>query len=290
MFAAPSIATAAGSLVSSLLSLLHIGHQVDLGAWHFEPTVIAGTFIALAFYAYSVMTLKGAFQGWRAASFTAGVAVMFVALVSPLDAASDRLLSMHMVQHVAVTTVGPPLIILGFSPALLAPILRPGLIGRLAPRLTHPVLTGTLFIVNMWFWHVPPVYGLALDNLAVHITMHIAFITTGLLFWWPVVQPTPATGTHGEGARLLYLFATGMPMGLLSLLFFASSGVIYEHYETVDRLWGISATDDQQIAGLVMGALGEAASFAAITILFFRLLDREEAEVSASVPHRTDAA
>ncbi len=142
----------------------------------------------------------------------------------------------------------------------------------------------------MWFWHVPPIYGAALDHLVVHITMHVAFITTGLLFWWPVIQPTPATGAHGEGGRILYLFATGMPMGLLSLLFFASSDVIYEHYETADRLWGLSATNDQQIAGLVMGALGEAASFAAITILFFRFLDRDEQAVAGSVRGRTDAA
>ena len=270
--------------------LLHAGHDVDFAAWHFEPTVVAGAFIALTLYAYGVTKLKGAFSGWRAASFTAGVAVIFLALVSPLDGASDRLLSIHMLQHVAVTTVGAPLLLLGLSPALLEPVLRSGLIRRAARNLTHPVFAGTLFIINMWFWHVPPVYDAALDNLAVHITMHLAFIVTGILFWWPVVQPTPATGRHGEGARLLYLFATGMPMGLLSLLFFASSGVIYDHYETVDRLWGLSARDDQQIAGLVMGALGEAAGFAAITILFFRFLDHEEQEVTAAVPHRTDAA
>jgi cytochrome c oxidase assembly factor CtaG len=81
-----------------------------------------------------------------------------------------------------------------------------------------------------------------------------------------------------------------MPMALLALLFFASSGVIYDHYETADRLWGLSARDDQQIAGLVMGALGEAASFAAVTLLFFRFLDAEEAAPAAAVPPRTDAA
>jgi putative membrane protein len=268
--------------------LLHLGHAI--GAWSLEPTIIAATFIALSFYAYGVWTLKDAFQGRRAAAFTAGVAVMFLALVSPLDAAAGRLLSMHMLQHVAVTTIGPPLLLLGLSPALLQPLLRPGFVNRAARLLTHPVFTGTLFVVNMWFWHVPPVYGVALDHLPVHIVMHLAFIGSGILFWWPVVQPTPLTGRYGDGARLLYLFATGMPMALLALLFFASSGVIYDHYETADRLWGLSARDDQQIAGLVMGALGEAASFAAVTLLFFRFLDAEEAAPAAAVPPRTDAA
>ncbi|HEU0074689.1 MAG TPA: cytochrome c oxidase assembly protein [Dehalococcoidia bacterium] len=269
--------------------LLHLGHQI--GTWSLEPSVVTGAFIALAFYAYGVLTLKDAFNGWRAASFTAGVAAMFLALVSPLDSGADRLLSLHMLQHVAITTVGPPLLLLGLTPALIDPVLRLRLINRVARTVTHPLFAGTLFIVNMWFWHVPPVYGAALDHLAIHITMHLAFIATGILFWWPVIQPTPATGRHGDGARLLYLFATGMPMGLLALLFFASSGVIYDHYATVDRLWGVSATDDQQIAGLVMGALGEAASFAAITILFFRFLDHEDAVVAGPgpVPGRTDA-
>jgi putative membrane protein len=269
------------------LALLHIGHAV--GSWTLEPSVIAGTFIALSFYAYGVLTLKNAFVGWRAAAYTAGVTIMFLALASPLDSGADRLLSLHMLQHVLLSTVGPSLLLLGLTPALVNPILRPGIVTQVAQRLTHPVFAGTLFIVNMWFWHVPPVYGAALDHLPIHIMMHVAFMGTGILFWWPVIQPTPVTGRHGDGARLLYLFATGMPMGLLALLFFASGGVIYHFYDTPDRMWGVSATDDQQIAGLIMGALGEAASFAAITILFFRFLDQEESPVAA-VPNRIDAA
>ena len=273
-----------------MLPLLHTFHNVDLGAWHFEPTVIAGTFIVVSFYFYGALTLKGCLVPWRAAVFLLGVTLMFLSLVSPLDAAADRLLSMHMLQHVFLTTVGPPLVLLGLPPGLLSPVFQNERVLKAAKLLFNPVATATLFIVNMWFWHVPPVYGAALDHLSIHIVMHLAFIGTGILFWWPVVQPTPATGRHGEGSRLLYLFATGMPMGLLALLFFASSGVIYEHYATADRLWGLSARDDQQIAGLVMGALGEAASFAAITILFFRFLDHEEQASAAAAPPRIDAA
>jgi putative membrane protein len=273
-----------------VLPLLHLGHAV--GSWSLEPSVIAGTFIALSFYTYGVINLPGAFRPWHAASFAAGVTIMFLALTSPLDSAADRLLSMHMLQHVALTTIGPPLLLLGLTPALIDPFLQPALINRIARKLLHPVMVGTLFVVNMWFWHVPPIYGAALDYLPVHITMHLAFMATGILFWWPVVQPSRLIGEVGNGARLLYLFATGMPMALLALLFFASGGVIYDYYENANRLWGLSARDDQQIAGLVMGALGEAAAFAAITLLFFRFLDDEEPVPAAAltVPPRTDAA
>jgi cytochrome c oxidase assembly factor CtaG len=275
---------------SAEAALLHSGHNVDLGAWHLEPTVIAATFIALSFYLYGVTMIQGAYVPWRAAGFCAGVLVFFTALVSPLDTGADRLLSLHMLQHVLLATIGPPLLLLGLTPALLAPIFRNKRVLQASHLATHPVFAGSLLIVNMWFWHIPPVYSAALDSLGLHITMHIAFMVTGLLFWWPVVQPLPAIGRYGEGARLLYLFATGMPMALLAMLLLASGGVIYEHYETVQPLWGIDPKQDQQVAGLIMGALGEAASLVAVTLLFFRFLDRDEAEAAARpVRGRIDA-
>ena len=268
--------------------VLHTFHSVNLGAWHFEPTVIAGTFIVVSFYFYGALTQKGCFVPWRAAVFLTGVSAIFLSLVSPLDAAADRLLSMHMLQHVFLTTIGPPLVLLGLPPGLLAPVFSNQRVLKIARLIFNPVATATLFIVNMWFWHVPPVYELALENLYAHVAMHVAFIATGLLFWWPVVQPAPALGRVGDGARLLYLFATGMPMALLAVMFFASGNVIYDYYNRPDPLWNLDPMDDQQIAGLIMGALGEAASFVAITWLFFRFLDREEqaANASASPPAR----
>jgi cytochrome c oxidase assembly factor CtaG len=262
-------------------AFLHAGHNVDLGAWHLEPTVVAGTFIALSFYFYGVTMIQGAFAPFRAVSFCAGVFVFFIALVSPLDTGADRLLSLHMLQHVLLATIGPPLLLLGLTPAMLAPIFGNRRVLGAAHLATHPVLAGALLIVNMWFWHIPPVYSAAIDSLGLHIVMHVAFMLTGLLFWWPVVQPLPAIGRYGEGARLLYLFSTGMPMALLAMLLLASGGVIYEHYETVQPLWGIDPEQDQQVAGLIMGAVGEAAGFVAVTLLFFRFLDREEAEAAA---------
>jgi len=271
------------------MPLLHAGADVDFSAWYFEPQTVAGAFIALGVYVYAALTLPGASSWLRGASFVSGLVLMFLALVSPLDAAAGRLLSMHMLQHVFLTTIGPPLVLLGLTPALLAPLLAWRLLRGAAALLTHPVTAATLFIVNMWFWHVPPLYGAALDSDAVHGLMHLTFVATGVLFWWPVIQPTPDLPRYGEGSRILYLLATGMPMGLLALLFFASSDVIYDHYAHVETLWGIGPKDDQQVAGLVMGALGEAASFAAVTLLFFRLLDREEAQAPTPAPGRIDA-
>jgi cytochrome c oxidase assembly factor CtaG len=181
--------------------ILHAGHNVHFGAWHLEPTVLAGALLAVGFYTYGALYLKGAPAPWRALCFYTGVLIIFVALVSPLDVAAERLLSLHMLQHVLLTTVGPPLLLLGLTPALLQPVLSPARIRRAVTLLTHPVFAGTLFIVNMWFWHIPPVYDAALSHAGVHIVMHVAFMGSGILFWWPVVQPSPLTGRYSEGAR-----------------------------------------------------------------------------------------
>jgi putative membrane protein len=264
--------------------LLHAFHDVNLGAWHFEPTVIAGTFIVVSFYFYGAVAQKGCLVPWRAGLFLLGVTTMFLSLVSPLDAAADRLLSMHMLQHVFLTTIGPPLVLLGLPPGMLRSVFSSPRALNAAQVMLHPVVTATLFIVNMWVWHVPPVYALALDNLWAHVAMHVSFMATGILFWWPVVQPAPEINRVGDGSRLLYLFATGMPMALLAVMFFASGNVIYDYYDRPNPLWGVDPMDDQQVAGLVMGALGEAASFAAITWLFFRFLEREEQQAATASP------
>lgn len=268
------------------MPLLHAFHEINWGAWHFEPSIISGTFIVVSFYFYGAFTQKGCFVPWRAALFLLGVTLMFLSLVSPLDATADRLLSMHMLQHVFLTTIGPPLVLLGLPPGMLSGVFKNRALLAGGRLLFNPVLTATVFIANMWIWHAPPVYELALESTLVHITMHFAFMGTGILFWWPVIQPAPELGRIGDGARLLYLFATGMPMGLLAVMFFASGNVIYDYYVRPDPLWGVDPMDDQQVAGLIMGALGEFASFVAITWLFFRFLDREEQASEAPLPAR----
>jgi cytochrome c oxidase assembly factor CtaG len=259
-------------------ALLH--GNVSWGAWSLEPTVLGGALVVLGIYLLG-LSREQSVAPLRPVLFLTGASAMLLALVSPLDAAAHHLLSFHMLQHVFLTTIGPPLVLLGLPAALLLPLFR-GRSGRAAALLTTPVVAGTLFIVNMWLWHVPPVYEAALTHTPVHALMHVAFMATGLLFWWPVVQPLPQVSRTSDGTRLLYLLATGFPMGLLALLLLASNTVLYSFYETqTHRLWGISPLEDQQVAGVVMGALGEAAAFVAITLLFFRFLEREEADSSA---------
>jgi cytochrome c oxidase assembly factor CtaG len=253
--------------------LLHLGHRFALNSWNFEPTVVSGAFIILTFYAYFAIRQQGGIDWARAASFYSGSAIMLIALVSPLHAGADRLLSLHMLQHVALTTLGPPLVVMGLTYNMLEPLRRPGPLNNAAKIVTNPVAAAMLFTVNMWFWHVPQVYQEALTNTPLHATMHIAFMAFGILYWWPILQSSPTR--LSEGGRLLYLFVTGMPMGLLALLLIATNTVVYSHYETTQMLFGLTPIVDQQVAGIIMGALGEFAGFIAITWFFFRYIDAD---------------
>mgnify|MGYP003395407820 CR=1 FL=1 len=162
---------------------------------------------------------------------------------------------------------------MGLTQGMLAPLRKPGAFNQGALLAFNPLVAAALFIVNMWLWHVPPVYQLAVTETWVHAAMHIAFMAGGIIYWWPVLQATPAKLT--EGGRLLYLFVTGMPMGMLALLLIATNSVVYEHYNTTEGLFGLSPIEDQQVAGVIMGALGEFAGFIAISLLFFRYIDKE---------------
>jgi cytochrome c oxidase assembly factor CtaG len=112
--------------------------------------------------------------------------------------------------------------------------------------------------------------------------MHGAFLATGILFWWPIVAPLPELSTAGAGARLLYLFVTGFPMGVLALLLLSSESIIYDFYANQPtRLWGVTPLADQQVAGVVMGSVGEIASFVAFSLIFVRFFLTDEPDTPA---------
>lgn len=263
----------AGPLAVFSAALLHIGHRFAAESWNFEPTVVSGAFIILTFYAYFALRRPGGVDWPRAIAFYSGAAILIVALISPLHGGADRLLSLHMLQHVFLTTLGPPLVVLGLSPHMVQPLTRPGLINRVTALATNPLAAASIFTVSMWLWHVPQAYELAVTEDIAHAAMHVSFMAAGMIYWWPVIQATPRR--LGEAGRLMYLFVTGMPMGILALMLIATNTVVYEHYETTERLLGLSPIEDQQVAGVIMGAIGELAGFVAITLLFFRYIDHE---------------
>lgn len=251
--------------------------------WSWEPTVLLGLELALAVYLAGVFPLRRRY-GWasrverrRVVAFVAGLLTIFVALVSPLDFVADRyLFSAHMVQHLLLILVMPPLILLGLPGWLIRPLLRGPRVTRVARWITHPVVTFSLFNANFWLWHLPSLYQLAMASLAVHILMHVLFMGTALLNWWPVLSPLPELRLRSYPARMAYLFAQTWPDTGLSVLLAFSPTLLYPAYALAPRLWGIEPLTDQQLGGILMWIPGSLVYLGAVSVLFFRWFEQQE--------------
>jgi putative copper resistance protein D len=195
-----------------------------------------------------------------ALAFFAGSAVLLVALTGPLDAAVSTSFSAHMVQHLLLTMVAPPLMLLG-APLTLALLAWPGaprraLLGAVRSRparlLTRPVVAWSLFFGVLWGVHLTGFYDAALRSQGLHALEHIALLMTALLFWIPIVRVDPSPATLSYPARILYLFVAMPAMAFLGLVLVSARDPLYATYA---RAEGVArAISDQQMAGAIMWA------------------------------------
>jgi cytochrome c oxidase assembly factor CtaG len=223
---------------------------------------------------------------WRAASFLFGLLAIWVAVVSPVAVSDKRMLTAHMIQHLLLMTIASPMIWLGAPvPAMwnglprlgrrgALPIERPAAdrIGRAMPR---PAFCWMAAAAALVVWHVPAIFELGMQSETWHAIEQASFLATGLLFWWPVIQPLE--GRHADSAEprwamLVYLFLATLPCDVLSGLLVFSERVAYPVYLCTPQRAGFSALDDQQCAGALMWTCVTVVYLAAGTILAMRLL------------------
>jgi putative membrane protein len=213
------------------------------------------------------------------ASFAGGTLVLFLSLNGPLHELSDNFLfSAHMVQHLIITLIVPPLWLMGLPQWSLRPLLRRHAAYACARAVTGPLVAFALYNVTFIGWHFPAAYNGALVNHDLHILQHIMFIGASLLMWWPVVSPVPALERLQTPTRILYLFALGIPMSIVSAIITLAGHALYPWYEAAPRVFELTALDDQQLGGLIMWVPGMLVFWIAITIIFFRWSRREERE------------
>ncbi len=258
-----------------------------LTSWAFHPAAV------LALAVTALIYLRGWMRGrrllieandyQRLASFLAGLAVVFVATESPLDAFDNFYLSAHMTQHLLLMMFGPPLILLGHP---LLPLLR-GMPKRfvkegLGPFLTWPLLRKVGgFLVSMpvaWlafafstiFWHLPTWYELALRSPFWHSAEHACFFWTGILFWWPVVEPGPGKSKMPSWAKIPYLLFADIVNTALSAFFVFFGRLLYPSYGLA-RAGGFGALDDQILAGVIMWVPGSIVYLLPALVIAMRL-------------------
>lgn len=234
--------------------------------WTFDPVLLGGFIAAAA--AFILLNRDPSAPG-RPWLFWSGYAAFFFALVSPLDAAADRyLLSAHMMQHILITMVGPPLVLAGL----------PLGVARYLPRfLGNPWLTVTLFNMILMGWHLPALYQATLLNEDVHILEHLLFMASAFLFWVPVVGPVAETRGMSPLMKIGYLAYAGLPPTVVGMTMALVPVALYPFYTAQPRLFAdLGALVDQQIAGLLMFGLGNLIYLVPISVIFLRMSDEPE--------------
>ena len=259
-----------------------IGLDFWLTQWNWEPSIVIGTVLIVGLYLYAVGPLRKKYhlaehvKKAQVFSFLLGMFIMFLALVSPLDELGDSyLFSAHMVQHLCITIIGPPLLLIGIPGWLVDPLLRKPLIFPIARVLTFPALAFFLYNFDFWLWHAPPLYNATLENQNIHILEHLTFIVFGVIYWWPVFSPSALLPRLSIGGQVLYLFLSGMPTVALGagLTFLPP---LYAPYLAVPRIWGLSPAADQQLGGLIMWVPGNIVYIVIVSILFIRWMQGQE--------------
>ncbi|HEY8641345.1 MAG TPA: cytochrome c oxidase assembly protein [Candidatus Dormibacteraeota bacterium] len=216
------------------------------------------------------------FSPLRGISYIVGVVILWVALETPIDTLSDHYLqSVHMLQHVLLGILAPPLLLLGLSPSMAATLARfPGV--RL---LTEPVAAQVLAAAVMIGWHLPPLYD-ATENESIHIFEHLTFIASGVLFWWPVLEATSAQSRWqlGEVGKLAYLMVGTFPQDGVAIVLQFSRVPFYDFYRHAPMLVpGWDAVIDQNVAGTVLQLIGKTSYLVAAIVVFFRWVARDQA-------------
>lgn len=255
-----------------------------LTQWNLAPSILLGAALVIGLYCYALGPYHTRFypnvpiKRGQTTLFMLGVAIMLLALISPLDElGDDYLFSAHMLQHLCLTTFGPPLLLLGTPGWMIDRLLDKRLVFRVLKVLTWAPLAFFLYNADFLIWHAPALYNATLENETIHIFEHITFIVFGTLSWWPIFSPSPRLPRLSLGGQILYIFLNGMPAVLLGAgLTFAPP--LYAPYLSAPIVWGLSHAVDQQLGGLIMWVPVNIFYIIIMSILFIRWMQKQEAK------------
>lgn len=252
--------------------------------WNFEPWIVACLGVAALGYAAGLCRIEAngrarIFGPLRVLAFFAGIATLFLALVSPFDALDDQLFSAHMVQHLSLMMAAAPLLVWS-RPAIALlwafPLPARRAIGRAwngsglnggVHALMSPLLVWILCSAVLWFWHVPGPYARALENEGVHTLEHFCFFVTALMFWSIVLEPFGRRRLD-HGATMIFVATIGIQNGMLGALLAFAGHPFYAAHLATTAAWGLTPLEDQQLAGLIMWIPASLVHLTTLGVLF----------------------
>jgi putative membrane protein len=261
---------------------------MSLGVWSADPSVYVGVAAMTTAYFYGIRrTLPGGISSvsrWRIASFLGGMLSILLALVSPLhDLADNYLFSAHMAQHLLMTLIAPPLILIGLPGEVLRPLLRSWLVRDLLDTLTKPLPAYFLFNLIFAASHLPAFYDLTLRDHRVHILEHWVFMVAATITWWPIFSPLREYPRLPYPLQLLYLFFQTFSGFIVGAILTLAPQPIYALYAQAPRVSRLSPLEDQQLGGLLMWVVASLYLLAVLTVIFFIWANKEEHRGNAPV-------
>lgn len=256
--------------------------------WTFPPLVMLNLALAFSIYGrgvYNLWNKAGMGNGIsrrQASAFAGGLLVLLLALASPIDALSDDLSYMHMIQHMLLMNVAAPLLVLG-SPGQASlwvlPLRWRKRLGRFMFRtdswksawylLWQPVAMWSLFAFALWVWHLPALYEAALGNELFHDFQHFTFLVAAALFWRVLLDPVSRLRLN-RGVAVIYLFTTSLHATVLGVFMALAPGAWYTAYADRPGIWKLTPLQDQQLAGLIMW-MPACMAYAAVAAVVFML-------------------
>ena len=261
-------------------------------AWEPFPEVWALVAILLGGYFYLLRSLgpEHAPPGRHYATtrqmtwWVLGVLTMWVASDWPLDNLADHyLFSAHMVQHMIYAFVSAPLLLMGLPSWLVRAALKRPKVRAVMKVITRPWFGLAYFNFMIVFIHWPAIVNAQLASEPFHLFIHIVILTSGLVMWWPVIDPVPELSSLSAPAKMLYLFLQSVIPTIPASFLTFSKNPLYSAYEHLPRYFGISVTDDQMISGLTMKLGGGLLLWGVITYYFFRWYEREQKQDTETI-------
>lgn len=265
--------------------------------------LVLAAFVYLRGWVYLRSRSLNIIPAWRAASFIVGLFLIWIALGSPLAAFDEELLTVHMIQHLLLMTIAPPLILLGapimpflqglprqFVQSAIAPLLRWGAVQRLGHVLSQPLICWLAAAAALLGWHIPAAFTLALRSETWHMAEHASFLCSGFLFWWPVLRPWSSSAMRPSWSILLYLFFATLPCDILSGFLAFCDRVVYPIYLSTPRHFELSVLEDQQCAAALMWACVTIAYLVAAAILTTQFLATGSSQADDLVHSNNSAA
>lgn len=248
-------------------------YQAIFDDW--SPPVFLTTMVLLSAILYARgwlairKTRRSLFPDWRLASFLLGLAVLWLAIGSPLDGFADTLLSAHMIEHLLLMSFVPPLLLIGFPAVpllrglprvvivhLLGPLFRLKILRNLGHFLTTPIVAWLFMNLVFLGWHVPAAYDFALEHEGWHDFEHICFLFSSILFWWPLIRPWPTSARYPGWQMIPYLVGADIVNTALSAFLAFCDRPVYSYYLTKPNAFHVSQLSDQVVGAVIMWVVG----------------------------------